>query len=169
MSPGSDEDLAGFSSFAWEVTFALLAASSLVLSLIGCGRGSGSVWDKLYLNWCHVYQVRNRMTENKKISFLVNWQLHLSLLWMIWLCSWQVILLRGTKTISFRSSLMSLIRTMNNWMHMNGRQCVSSPVFSEADFLFCRTAAGSDMMRKEPRLVAWIISFYGEILDAPSH
>lgn len=38
--PGSGEDLAGLSSLAWEVTFALLADSSLILSLTGCGSGS---------------------------------------------------------------------------------------------------------------------------------
>lgn len=69
MSPGSDEDLAGLSSFAWEVTFALLAASSLVLSLIGCGRGSGSVWDKLYLNWCHFTRWETGWPKTKNLIF----------------------------------------------------------------------------------------------------
>ena len=41
--PASDEDLAGFSSFAGDVTFALRVDSGLVLSLIGCGCGSESV------------------------------------------------------------------------------------------------------------------------------
>lgn len=168
VSPGSDEDLAGFSSFASEVTFALLTASSLALSLIGCGRGSASVWDKLDLNWCHFTEWETGWPKQKS-HFTACWQLYLSSLWTLWLCSWQVILLRGTKAISFQSSLMSLMRAMIDLMQMNGRQCVWSPVFSEADFLFCRTAAGSDIMRKEPRLVAWIISFYSEILEAPPH
>ena len=42
--PGSEEEaLDGFSSLAGDVTFALFTASGLVLSLIRCGRGSGSV------------------------------------------------------------------------------------------------------------------------------
>lgn len=80
-----------------------------------------------------------------------------SLLSMLWLCSWRTILLGGTESISFQTLFRALVWLMIDSVLMNYWQWVYSPVCSEADFLLCRTAAGSDMMRKWLWLVAWII------------